>query len=581
MGLRQPSIQEQLDAMKMRSEQLRAEGNTAAADALDQQIQAKTAELAFGGRQQPLTAVPANQDISGMDNQPFEEPAVPESAMPETEMPEPVEESTPALQTTLPEPGKTAAIDEEIDQPPEETPDEFETMYKDYETARKQYGEDVEALGRESDEAATKQTMMTGIAGALQSFGEGLAAITGGSAKPLQTATETVRRMGEQGAAAREGRAKTLKERLMMARQPLEAKIEETKFRDVFEQRQMEKRLGDPNSKESQDAREVGLRTLDALVASFRSAGNDAAADELMSTKPFLEKASGKQIQSLFEQIKGLGIKPAISAETKQKYAMEAIEKKGEIQQSLTKQKQEFQAKMSNLRTDAARVNAATKQYEELTPKIQTDVREAKQLSGQIDKFVTLLEQASDPKIMSDEKKRRQINEAIAAQKEILNYMNARKYESKGVFTDQDLLALSQLKTVGTWVDQFSNWLSKGVYNEETAKQIRVMRDIMRERRRDFKNPGYAVAKGYAQVFRDISDLYSSMDNNVESARVYSKYADLLEKRFGPDIVGTFKDQKEFEEKFKSGQFKLENGDVVEIGGERFELINNMMEQIK
>lgn len=576
MGLRQPSIQEQLDAMKMRSEQLRAEGNTAAADALDQQIQAKTAELAFGGRQQPLTAVPANQDISGMDNQPFEEPAMPEpvmpeSAMPETEMPEPVEESTPALQTTLPEPGKTAAIDEEADQQSEETPDEFEQMYKDYDTARKQYGKDIEALGKESDEASSKQTMMTGIAGALQSFGEGLAAITGGSAKPLQTASETIRRVGEQGAAAREGRAKTLKERLMMARQPLAAKVEETKFRDVFEQRQMEKRLGDPSSKESQDARDVGLRTLDALVASFRSAGNDAAADELMSTKSFLEQASGKQIQSLFEQIKDLGIKPAISAETKQKYAMELVEKKGEIQQSLTKQKQEYQSKLTNLRTDAARVNAATKQYEELTPKIQADAREAKQLSGQIDKFVTLLEQASDPKIMSNESKRKQINEAIAAQKEILNYMNARKYESKGVFTDQDLLALSQLKTVGTWAEQFTNWLSKGVYNEETAKQIRVMRDIMRERRRDFKNPGYAVAKGHAQIFRDISDLYSSMDNNVDSARTYSRYADLLEKRFGPDIVGTFKDQNELLDNIKTKKFNFEDGDVVIVDKKRYQ----------
>jgi len=498
-----------------------------------------------------------------------------------------------ALQTPLPmpnpskiaasvEPGQTEAVKaaENTDEAAENT-DEYEPLFEDYERARRQYKTDIKNLEKETEQGESDRMRMTGIAGALSAFGEGLAAITGGSAKPLRAGVEAVQQMGTQQAAAQERKAKSLKERLQMAREPIETRAADIKFRDVFEKKQLQKNLADPNSEQSKQARDVANQTLNALVASFRSAGNEQAANELLNTKQFIDTASGAQINQLFEQIKDFGIKPTISADQKQQNALQLIERKGDIQQKLSIQKQQFQSKLTNIKTDAARVNAATKQYSDIVPKIEAEVKDVKELGKEINKFIDLLNQASDPKLMSNEVKRKQINDAIAAQKGILNYMNARKYESKGVFTDQDLIALSELRTYGTWADQFSNWLKKGVYNEETANQIKVMRNIMIERKRDFKNPGYAIARGYAQIFRDTADLYSTMDNNIDSARTLLHYSNSIEKKFSPDIVGKFNNQEELKQKINSGEVKLEDGDIVEIQGSRYEKIGNRMEPIK
>lgn len=568
-----------LEALKKRRQELIDQGNQVAADAINQRI------MELEGTSEPVVAEPMSpEEESQFDGVKIQDEIPPPPPV--------VAQPTAALQTPAPvlqkpatpsvEPGKTAAVEAAMNEPeskPQE--DEYETLFKNYEQARKQYDVDMADYEEKMSETERRNQMTTGIAGALSAFGEGLAAITGGSAKPLQAGVAALKDIGSQQVAAQERKAKTLKDRLQMAREPLETKAGDIKFRELFEKKQLEKKMTDPNSEESKQAREVANQTLNALVASFRSAGNPQAADELLNTKPFIDKASGKQINDLFEQIKDLNIKPTISAAQKQEYAMQLVEKKGEIQQNLAKQKQQFQSKLTNLRTDAARVNTATKEYQEIVPKINADVKDVKALGNQVDKFIALLDQASDPKLMSNDATRQQINESIAAQKEILNYMNARKYESKGVFTDQDLTALSQLKTYGTWADQFTNWLKKGVYNEETAKQIRVMRDIMRERKRDFKNPGYAVARGYSQIFRDTAELYSSMENNVDAARTLTRYSDLLEKRFSPDVVGTFKSEEEFNKKTSTGEVKLEDGDIVEIAGERFERRGRMMEPLK
>lgn len=573
-----------LEALKKRRQELIDQGNQVAADAINRRI------MELEGTSEPAVAEPVvAEPMTPKQESQFDGVEI------EDEIPEAVAQPTAALQTPTPvpqkpatpsvEPGKTAAVDAAMNEPkqPESKPqeDEYETLFKNYEQARKQYDVDMADYEEKMSETERRNQMTTGIVGALSAFGEGLAAITGGSAKPLQAGVAALKDIGSQQVAAQERKVKTIKERLQMARDPLETKAGDIKFRELFEKKQREKRMLDPNSEESNQAREVANQTLNALVASFRSAGNPQAADELLNTKPFIDKASGKQINDLFEQIKDLSIKPTISAAQKQAYAMQLVEKKGEIQQTLAKQKQQFQSKLTNLRTDAARVNLATKEYQEIVPKINADVKDVKALGNQVDKFIGLLDQASDPKLMSNEAKRQQINEAIAAQKEILNYMNARKYESKGVFTDQDLLALSQLKTYGTWADQFTNWLKKGVYNEETAKQIRVMRDIMRERKRDFKNPGYAVARGYSQIFRDTAELYSSMENNVDAARTLIRYSDLLEKRFSPDVVGQYNSPADLQDKVDRGEIKLEDGDIVEIQGVRYEKIGKTLEPLK
>lgn len=552
MGLRQPSIQEQLDAMNARSAQLRAEGNTAAADALDQQIQAKTAELAFGGKQQPLTAMPTSQDVSGLDNQPFEEPAMPEpvmpeSAMPETEMPEPVEESTPALQTTLPEPGKTAAIDEETDQQPEETPDEFEQMYKDYDTARKQYGEDIEALGKESDEASSKQTMMTGIAGALQSFGEGLAAITGGSAKPLQTASETIRRVGEQGAAAREGRARTLKERLMMARQPLEAKIEETKFRDVFEQRQKSKRLEDPASPESTQARELANNFLDAYAASLSNRVDDTQLTKIESIRPKLEKLNANQIKDFMDNLNKLKF----------------TESRVDIEEA----KGERAAKQQEAKTVASQEFAIQKQAQKDINKVDSELEQDQKFYNQYNTFKSNLQKA----IAGDPEAQKYIKNNMGA----FSYLKARTLESKGVFTDQDAERLTTLLKDQTWAEQFSTWLESGMQGTIPVQTLKKLSDALKD---DPKNPN-AVRNEKLQRFANTAKK-SSNPAIKNSASYYESLLSESEPSTGPSTGPSmpvqkpqggqpnyeFKDSTEFQKAIPSIKFKI--GDIIKIGNE-------------
>jgi hypothetical protein len=366
------------------------------------------------------------------------EPATAADTEPKYDIPEPVDtQPAPALETELApakpsvEPGKTEAVKAA------ET-DEYEPLFGEYDKARKTYGEESEALGRETEEVGRKNIMMTGIAGALQSFGEGLAAITGGSAKPLQTAAATVRSIGEQKAAAQERKAKTLKERMLMAREPLEAKAQEIKFRDVFEQRQKTKRLEDPASDESKQARQLANNFLDAYTASVSNRVNPEQLAKIEAIKPRLENLNANQIKDFMDNLNKLKF----------------TESRVDIEEA----KGERTTKQQEAKTAASQEFKVQQDAQKAIVKVESELEQDQKFYDQYKQFRSNLQKA----IAGDPDAQRFIKNNMDA----FSYMKARTLESKGVFTDQDAERLTTLLKDRTWFEKFQAWLAGGLQGQ-------------------------------------------------------------------------------------------------------------------
>lgn len=369
-------------------------------------------------------------------------PATPEDTEPTYELPEeqPVEpENVPALETTPPAPsvppGKTVASQAAET---EKKSDEYEPLFKDYEKAQQEYVTGTEELGKEREETGRQQMMMTGISGALQAFGEGLAAITGGSAKPLQTGAQTVQRLGEQQAAMQEQKAKTLKERLLMARQPLEAKAEDIKFRDVFEQRQKAKRLEDPASPESAQARELANNFLDAYIASVSNRTDESQLAKIESIRPRLEKLNAAQIKDFMDNLNKLKF----------------TESRVDIEEA----KGERTAKQQEIKTAASQEFKVQQDAQKAIVKVENELQQDQKFYDQYKQFRSNLKKA----IAGDPDAQRFIKNNMDA----FSYMKARTLESKGVFTDQDAERLTTLLKDRTWFEKFQAWLAGGLRGE-------------------------------------------------------------------------------------------------------------------
>jgi hypothetical protein len=367
------------------------------------------------------------------------EPATAADTEPKYDIPEPDEQAlpTPALETEVTpakpsvEPGKTVASKAA------ET-DEYEPLFGEYEKARKTYGEESEALGKETEEVGRKNIMMTGIAGALQAFGEGLAAITGGSAKPLQTGAATLKSIGEQQAAAQERKAKTLKERMLMAREPLEAKAQEIKFRDVFEQRQKAKRLEDPTSDESQQARQLANNFLDAYMTSVSNRVSPDQLEKLEAIKPRLENLNANQIKDFMDNLNKLKF----------------TESRVDIEEA----KGERATKQQEAKTAASQEFKVQQDAQKAIVKVESELEQDQKFYDQYKQFRSNLQKA----IAGDPDAQRFIKNNMDA----FSYMKARTLESKGVFTDQDAERLTTLLKDRTWFEKFQAWLAGGLQGE-------------------------------------------------------------------------------------------------------------------
>ena len=382
----------------------------------------------WGGQQIPepdslesITALPGEPDPTDqtyMPPEPMQPPALPEGA----------EEISPSA-----EPGLTEAVKTAEESKSEETPDiDADGIRSAFETPMPSSEEEQEPSDDDEISKAEADTRFaTGIGGAIQAFGEGLAAITGGSAKGLQTGV----RAYQEAAVRKEA---SLKDRIRAKRQK---ESDEYKYRNVIEDRQKKQRLKDPASEESAAARQEAGLLMDTMIAQFRDqgAGSDTL-DKLEEIKAVMSSGnvSAEQIANLQSKLKDMGLgKPKESIESAQSRKMQLQETAWGRQQQREADKL-FQKDMSEIGKQVQGSDALLKQ---LTV-FQQNYQKAKKGDPEAKAYL------------------RQYTNTI-------NYLLAREKEPKGVFTDNDLRALSQFDTRKTFEQQ-----AQGYYDEKFAGEI-------------------------------------------------------------------------------------------------------------
>lgn len=434
-------------------------------------------------------------------------PGTPKDTEPTYELPEqsispepqPVLEKS-ALETPQPkpsvEPGKTEAV-KAAEQQVEKQPDETDRLIGEYRKKRGEIESEQAALEQETQVGERSRQMQTGIAGALQSFGEGLAAITGGSAKPLQTGVAALKSVGEQQAAAQERKGKTLKERLQMAKAPIEEKETEVSLRSRLSKAKMEQTLLDPTSEQSTQARKDATAFIDNMITQGQA--NKAAPEVLQrleQSKALIGQMSAAQVQQFYNTLKPLSTETSVEA--KNKYEL----------QKLAAQ-ENMRLKIAEAKDFKDQQKLADKDFFKVRSKIAEEESAASKVGPQMEKFLADVKLA----VAGDKAAAKRVSQNYG----VVNYMNARNYESKGVFTDNDLRALSQLDAGKTWFQQLDDFVSKGMTGQIPKESLMRVQGVLEDNIGKFREPGKYIRTNYAQTFREVQNP------------AYNKYADILE----------------------------------------------------
>jgi len=486
-----PTVQEQINALQA---QVNRVETPQAKQALIQRIYELSKDMPAPLEQvtaQPMTS----EELAGYDGvaMPEIEPVTPEAL--QTPLPQPPMPKPSKIAASV-EPGQTEAVKAAEAQRPE--PDEAEKLMGEYRKAREGY--ETEAKGLEAERAAgeTQRQRMTGIAGALQAFGEGLAAITGGSAKPLQTGVAAVQRIGEQRAAAEERKARSLKERLQQAKAPLEEKQMEMDLRTRLTKGKMEQGFLDPNSEQSKQARANATAFIDNMIA--QGAANDAdpaVLQRLEQTKGMLGQMNAQQVQDFYSTLKPLSTETSLEA--KNKFDMQKMM----VQENM-------RLKLAEAKDSKDQQKFADKEFLKVRSKIADEETAASKVGPQMEKFLNDLDAA----IAGDKKAAKRVSQNVG----VVTYLNARTYESKGVFTDNDLRALSQTDAGRTWFQQLDEFVSKGMTGNLPKESLMRIRGVVGDNIDKFREPGKFIRSNYAQAFRE-------MENPA-----MNRYADVLER---------------------------------------------------
>lgn len=436
--------------------------------------------------------------VSMPDVQPIEPDALqtPLPQAPLQQTPLPLSMPKPSKIAASVEPGKTEAVKAAEAQAPE--PDEAEKLMGEYRKAREKYQTEEQGLEEERTAGEEQRQRMTGIAGALQAFGEGLAAITGGSAKPLQAGVAAVKGVGEQRAAAEERKAKTLKERLQMAKAPIEEKQMEMDLRTRLTKGKMEQGFLDPNSEQSKQARTNASAFIDNMIAQGTANKADPAVlQRLEQTKGMLSQMNAQQVQDFYNTLKPL------STET-------SIEAKNEFDMKKLAAQENLRLKLSEAKDAKEQQKFADKEFLKVRSKIADEETAASKIGPQMEKFLKDLNAA----VAGDKAAAKRVSQNVG----VVNYLNARTYESKGVFTDNDLRALSQLDAGRTWFQQLDEFVSKGMTGNLPKESLMRIQGVVNENIDKFREPGKYIRSNYAQTFREIENP------------VMNRYADVLER---------------------------------------------------
>ena len=370
--------------------------------------------------------------------------------------------------------------------PVEKAPDETEQLMSEYRKSRDQYQSDVDKFDQDREASEASRQRMTGIAGALSAFGEGLAAITGGSAKPLQAGVAAVKGMGEQQAASEERKAKTLKERLQMAKAPLEEKQTEIDLRSRLSKGKMEQDLMDPASQQSAQARKDAGAFIDNMIA--QGTANRASPDvmqRLEQTKSLIGQMSAAQVQQFYNTLKPLSTETSVEA--KNKFDMDKLA----AQESM-------KLKLAEAKDSKDQEKVAKKELIKDQSAISTVIKEASGVAGEMKAFKEDLALA----VKGDKEAAKRVTQ----KSNIINYLNARSYESKGVFTDKDATALSELAAT-KWFDQFNDWASKGGVGVLPMAGLIRMNEIIQRSASRFDNPTKYVYQGLVEKYKGLDEV--------------------------------------------------------------------------
>ena len=463
-----------LAALKKRKQELLDEGNSRAALAIEFRIR----ELEGSEPAKPLEQVTAEpmtpEEESGYDGVTIQEPA-----------PKPTEQSS-TLDTTAGLQTKAPIVSAPMEETPKPEIDETEQLMGEYRKAREQYQSDVDTLEQDREASEASRQRMTGIAGALSSFGEGLAAITGGSAKPLQAGVAAVKGMGEQQAAAEERKAKTLKERLQMAKAPLEEKQAEIDLRSRISKGKMEQDLMDPASQQSAQARKDAGAFIDNMIA--QGTANKASPDVLQrleQAKSLIGQMSAAQVQQFYNTLKPLSTETSVEA--KNKFDMDKLA----AQESM-------KLKLAEAKDSKDQEKVAQKELIKDQSGISKVIEQASGVAGEMKAFKEDLALA----VKGDKEAAKRVTQ----KSKIIEYLNARSYESKGVFTDSDARALSEL-TATKWFDQFNDWASKGGVGVLPMAGLIRMNGIIQRSAHRFDNPTKYVYQGLVEKYKGLDEV--------------------------------------------------------------------------
>lgn len=429
-----------IEALKEEMQKLFSQGKFAEAHAVGKQIEKENENNSTEPPIETVIAVPSAEDQSDST---VDEPPPPQP---------PLTQPPAALQTPAPiapDPMEEIPDEEHSVQQDVAPVDETEQMFQEYNTRRSAAEQELSDFEAGQAARESQRGVMTGVAGALSAFGEGLATITGGSAKPLQAGVAAVKSMGEQQADGESRKAKSLRERILQSRQPLEQKADEIKFRDVFEERQAKKDLVDPASVKSQQARVLANSFLDTYIASVSNRTSERDLAKLEGVRPKLENMSAAQIKDFMDNLNKLKF----------------TESREDIENAKSNQS-------SNKVQEAQSFNVQLRAQKAITD-VNSQLQQDKKFYDQYKVFKTNLQKA----IKGDKPAQQYIKNNMDS----FSYLKSRTLESKGVFTDQDAARLTTLLKDQTWAGQFQTWVSGGLQGEIPIDTLRKLSEALRD----------------------------------------------------------------------------------------------------
>jgi len=407
-------------------------------------------------------------------------------------------------------------------------------LISDYKSKKKEIESELEKDEINKLEKESKRQFETGIVGALNAFGQGLAAITGGSAKPLETSTATMKSIHDQQIASEERKTKTLKDRLQQAKAPLDEKTMEIDLRSRITKGKIEQALIDPNSEQSKQARANASTFIDNMLAQgVANKADPAVLQRLEQTKSLLEQMNAQQVQEFYNTLKPL------STDT-------SIEAKNQFEMKKLATQENLKLRLSEAKDLSDQKKIAQKEFIKDISKIAEQESDAARVAPQMINFKNDLDAA----IKGDKDAAKRISQNTG----VVTYLNARSYESKGVFTDNDLKALSQTDAGRTWFEQLDEFVSKGMTGKVPKTSLMRIKSVMDQNIHKFEDPTKYVRSSLLEKYKNL--------DQTTTTDVWRPYITQLERNAAKSQTKQPSNQPVLESTSKKVKFKI-NGKVL------------------